>query len=138
MKKRLLLLISSLILSVSVFSQQDTTFHRTIINIGYSYSNDLSVMVGGYFTEDGCFGSIDYSRNLKIDLQTIHIGIGFGHKDKMVFLKPGICIIDNQKKKFDIGIEYLWLLNSDDKVTLNYGIGYTKWTGLQAKLGVSF
>jgi hypothetical protein len=141
--KRIILLSSLLLISVVVFPQK-YNFDNTIINIGCSDKNDLSMTFAGR-VEGHIYAGLDYTRNYKTKMESTLIGLGYGCTKCVFLMKVGQSHnnLNNVNKtpfesNVDCGVEYLWLLDSSKKVTLCYGMGWTKSTGVQLRLGTSF
>jgi len=141
-KKQIMLLIISL-LSISSYSQKRTYDNIDMIfNFGSSSTNDLSILAAGRI-HNNMYLCIDYGQNLRIDKRNALMGIGLGSNKAVILLKIGqnytnFEIPKKPHSELDYGIEYLWILDSTKKITLCYGLCYTKYTGVQFKLGTAF
>ena len=101
-------------------------------------------MVSGRI-ENHLYLSIDYGRNFDTQKMNNLIGLGYGSDRCVILFKVGqdysrISTVDNMyfESRLDYGVEYLWLLDTTKKYTMCYGMAYTKWSGVQIKLGTSF
>ena len=131
-----------LLISLTMFSQKiDKIYDNNIVNIGISDKYDLSIMFADRFYKR-MYGCIEYNFNTKSYRESFLGGIGIGSNKCVALAKGGVSYTRNENNeligKFDYGLEYLWLLNTKKKITLCYGMAYTKYSGVQLKLGTSF
>jgi len=108
---------------------------KTLTTVGYSFSNELSVSIGGTYIKN-VFVGLDHYRNLNTKLQSNYLNIGVHNDKAFVFIKYGVKTLPynhSHINKIDYGVEYLWMF--DQKWC--YGLAFTKLSGIQFKLGLT-
>lgn len=130
--KKLILILLVFVLPFMTYGQESKPYN-TVLNFGYSLKDDISVSIGGRFHKN-FYVNLDHCMNLNTHLQSNYIGFGLGNDKAIVMIKFGSKTEpygSTHINKTDYGIEYMWFYNP--KYT--YGLGITKHTGIQLKLG---
>jgi len=129
-----LILILLFCLSTLIAYNQDLK-PKTLTTVGYSFTNELSVSIGGTYIKNVYVG-LDHYQNLSTKHQSNYLGVGLYTDKAYVIIKYGVKTLPYDHThihKMDYGVEYLWMF---DKKWC-YGLAFTKQSGIQFKLGLT-
>ena len=141
--KKAALTIMFLLVSIGLFSQN----RRTVIDFGLNNDNFYGIGLMDRLT-DNMYVGVEYTWN-NIQKKNNLLGmVGWGNSNMVIMGKMGESYTNltgtkywtdgSVIRKFDYGVECLWILDYESYSTLAYGISYNKSCGVQLKFGLAF